>query len=148
MKKILVGVDFSAGTRELVDSACRMAKAVNGCLRLLHVAAPDPCFVGYEPGPQSVRDSVARKLRTEHARLQDMADDLSSKGVQVDALLVQGETSRTLLDQAEQWGADAIVLGNRGHGVFRKAVIGSVGEGVLRDAGCAVIFLRVTPPGE
>ena len=144
MKNILIGVDFAPVTEELLRLGSEMARAFDGRLRLLHVAAPDPAFVGYEPGPQTVRDSRAHELRTEHARLQHMADRLSLKGIQTDALMVQGNTSDTLLAQAEEWAADVIILGNRRHGFVRKAVIGSSSEGVIKNARCPVLL--VPPP--
>ena len=141
MKNILIGVDFSAVTEALLRLGSAMARSFDGRVRLLHVAAADPDFVGYEPGPQTVRDSRAHELRAEHAQLQDMADRLCSKGIQADALMVQGKTSDTLLAQAEEWAADVIVLGNRRQGFVRKAVIGSSSEGVIKNARCPVLLV-------
>ncbi len=146
MNKILIGIDFESGTTELTEYACSLALAFNARLRLLYVAAPDPDFVGYEPGPQSVRDSRARQLRTKHVHLQKMADRLCSYGVRTDSLLVQGETATKFLEQARRWDADAVVLGNKGHGLLRKTLRGSVSEGVLKEAQCTVILVPVPSP--
>ena len=55
MKTILVPVDFSDTTAPVLAEAQVLAKALGGDLVLLKVAEPEPDFVGFEPGPQTVR---------------------------------------------------------------------------------------------
>ncbi len=59
---------------------------------LVHVAAPDPEFVGYEPGPQYIRDDRAKVLLAEHKKLASYIKSLEGKGYKAEALLVQGPT--------------------------------------------------------
>jgi nucleotide-binding universal stress UspA family protein len=141
MKQILAAIDFSPVTGRLVETALRLAGAFDGQVRLVHVAAPDPDFVGYEPGPQTVRDSRARQLREEHVRLQELARTAAATGRKVDALLVQGQTADELLAQAVKWPADAIVMGSCGHTLLRKAMLGSISAGVLKRAPCPVVVV-------
>ena len=72
---------------------------------ILHVAAPDPAFVGFEAGPDVVRDQRAETLRSEHRELTRIAEVFRNAGIEATALLVQGETVETILDQAERHGA-------------------------------------------
>jgi nucleotide-binding universal stress UspA family protein len=51
MNTILVAVDFSPVTRLLLQAAERVAD-VSTKVYLIHVAAPEPDFVGYTVGPQ------------------------------------------------------------------------------------------------
>ena len=59
---------------------------------LVHVAPPDPDFVGYGTGPEGVRSQVAVEHHERHLKVQDLAERLRSKGVvrssQVPVLLV------------------------------------------------------------
>jgi nucleotide-binding universal stress UspA family protein len=98
------------------------------------VAAPDPEFVGFEAGPQSVRDQRAETLRKEHRLLQELADRARRRGIETKAVLVQGPTVETILAQAHKGKADLIVTGSHGHGALYKTVLGSVSEGILRGA--------------
>lgn len=141
IRRILIALDFSPVADKLIETGVELGLALSAELRLIHAAAPDPHFVGYEPGPQTVRNERAKELKKEHVKLQNLADTLTSKGLDAEALLVQGPTADTLLTQAREWNADIIVMGNRGHGLFRKAVIGSVSEAVIRSARCPVVVV-------
>ena len=141
MKRILAAIDFSDVTGAVVQSAAGIAKAFQASLHLLHVAPPDPDFVGYEPGPQSVRDTVAGKIRKEHHQLQELETDLRSKGLDVHALLVQGATAEKIFQEAKRLQAEMIVIGSHGHGALQKLLVGSVAEGVLRKAPCPVLIV-------
>ena len=66
---IVVPVDFSDVTPQVVRHATEMAKAFGSRIILLHISEPEPDFVGYEAGPQAVRATVARDFRTEHRDL-------------------------------------------------------------------------------
>ena len=47
-----------------------------------------------------------------------------------------------ILSEAGRLEADAIVLGWRGHGAFRRLLLGSVSRGVVRYARCPVLVVR------
>src|SRR5262245_12092339 len=73
MQRILAAVDFSEITDAVIRAAAAQARAFAGGLWLIHVAAPDPDFVGFDAGPQTVRDSRAAKVRQEHRTMQAAA---------------------------------------------------------------------------
>ncbi len=143
MKKILVPVDFSNATDRTLQAAARLAGALKAELLLLHVAAPEPEFIGYETGPASVRQAVAHQLSSEHKQLQAMQHALESQALQVTALLVQGYTAEKILAEAERLPADLIVMGSHGHGGLHHLLMGSVAEGVVRKARCPVVLVPV-----
>ena len=141
MKTILAPIDFSDVTGAVVESAAGIAKAFQASLYLLHVAPPDPDFIVYEPGPQTVRDSVARKIRKEQHQLQELESEMKGKGLDVHALLVQGATTGKILQEAKRLQAEMIVIGSHGHGALQKLLVGSVAEGILRKAPCPVLIV-------
>jgi nucleotide-binding universal stress UspA family protein len=141
VKSILAAVDYSEVTRGILDQAGEMARTFGCPVTLLHVAPPDPSFVGYEPGPQSVRDNVAREFHEQHMELQAHADRLRAEGIDAKALLVQGPTVETILQQAKELGADLIVAGSHGHSALRDLLLGSVSEGLVRKAECPVLIV-------
>lgn len=141
MKTILVPVDFSDVMPTVLDEAETLARAFSGRLVLLHVAAPEPEFVGYDPGPQSVRDSAAKAYARLHSQLQEIERALAARSLQVSALTVQGYPAEKILEEARRLTADWIVMGTHGHGMLRQLLVGSVAEGVLRGAPCPVVVV-------
>ncbi len=141
MKNILVPVDFSDVTGAIIEEAARMAKMTGAVVTLIHIAPPNPDFVGYEPGPVTVRNAVAGHLRDEHRQLQAIEKDLAGRGFKVVSLLIQGYTSEKILGEAARIQAELIVMGSHGHGLLRHLVVGSVTEGVLRKTTCPVLIV-------
>lgn len=146
MRRILVAIDFSPVSDAVVEHAASLATAFSAELTLVHVAAPDPDFVGYEAGPQTVRDARAETLHVEHRELQETAESLRDRGIRAHALLIQGPTVKTLLAEAQRIEADTIVLGSRGHGALYRALLGSVSEGMLSEARCPLVIVPAAPP--
>src|SRR5688572_8905488 len=99
MQNILVAIDFSEVTPQLLQQTRSLAGNRPTKIWLIHVAAPEPDFVGYEPGPQVVRDQVASRLHKEHGALQAQADQLRQAGLEVTPLLVQGQTVEKILEE-------------------------------------------------
>jgi len=141
MRQILVPVDFSPITAETIEHAARLAEKFGAEIALLHVAAPDPDFVGYETGPDTVREQVATELRTEHRELQAHAEALRARGLRAHAICVQGPTVATILERAERIGAELIVIGSHGHGALYRTLVGSVSEGILYGTTCPVLLV-------
>ncbi|MGW1951111.1 universal stress protein, partial [Streptomyces sp. NPDC001940] len=54
--------------------------------------------------------------------------------------LVRGNAAEVLVDAAE--GAEMLVVGGRGHGGFRRALLGSVSQQVAHHAPCPVTIIR------
>jgi len=134
MKNIIAAIDFSNVTEKVIEKAAEIAASFPSKLWLIHVAAPDPEFVGYEIGPQHERDWRAETLHEEHKTIQDKAEHLRNRGIEVTALLVQGHAAETVLMHAEKVKADLIVLGTHGHGAIYKLLVGSVSEEILQKS--------------
>ena len=141
--KILVSVDLSEATPRILQAAGRLARSLSGKLWLLHVAEPDPDFVGYEAGPDVVRDQVAREFRDEHRKVQEYADGMREDGIAATALLIQGPIVDTVIAEAERLGADLLVVGSHGYGAVYDLLVGSVSRGILKHAEIPVLVVPV-----
>lgn len=139
--KVLVAVDLSEASARVVEAARRVAMQSGADIYLLHVAEPNPDFVGYEAGPDVVRSQVAEEYRKEHRALQQHAEHLREAGISTTALLVQGPTVATTLEQAAKLDAALIVVGSHGHGALYDVLVGSYSAGILRKASVPVLVV-------
>jgi nucleotide-binding universal stress UspA family protein len=138
---IVVAVDFSEVTRRILEVVEGVSEGRAMHLYLIHVAAPDPAFVGWEAGPDVVRQQVATDLRREHRDVEALATELRDTGRDVTALCVQGPTVDMILAQADQLQADLIVVGSHGHGATYDLLVGSVSSGVIRKSRVPVLVV-------
>jgi nucleotide-binding universal stress UspA family protein len=143
---IVVALDFSEVSERQLGIVVRLAKDSDSKVYLLHVAEPEPDFVGYETGPDVVRDQVAEEYRREHRRLQALAESLRVQGVDAAALLVQGAIVETVLAQAESLDAGLIVVGSHGHGAAYDLLVGSISAGLIRKAEVPVVVVPSEKP--
>ncbi len=123
MKNILVAVDLESGDQILLDQASKLASKFDSKIWIIHVAAPDPDFVGFDAGPVYIRKTLADDLRQEHKTLQKYAEDLNSNNISAESLLVQGPTVQTIFEEVEKLGTDMLILGSHKHN-FLKRVFG------------------------
>ncbi len=133
MKNILVAIDLNKGDQLLIDKALQLAEAFGSKVWIIHIAAPEPDFVGYEVGPQYIRDFRAKDLKKEHRQLQEYATMLHNKKIDSEALLVEGAIDM-VMNEAKKLNADLIIAGHREHGFFYKAFIGSVSAEIIKKS--------------
>ncbi|WP_107666205.1 universal stress protein [Cyanothece sp. BG0011] len=141
--KLLVAVDCSDSTQKVVNKAQEMAKALSATLWIIHVAQPEPDFVGYETGPQTERDYVAQRFRTEHSQIQEIAEILRNQGIETTALLIQGPTVETIITEAKKLEADMIIMGSHGRNPISELFLGSVSKGVISQSNCPILVVPI-----
>ncbi|MEI6067595.1 MAG: universal stress protein [Methylococcaceae bacterium] len=141
--KLLVGIDLSESTEKIVKKAEEIAKALTAKVWLLHIAEPDPDFVGLKVGPQSVRDSLSERFHTEHSQIQAIADQFRKNGIGTTALLVQGATVETILNEASKLDVDMIVVGSHGRSAMYQLLVGSVCEGVIHKSEYPILVIPI-----
>lgn len=142
MKNVVAALDFSDVTANVLRHAKKLAAALGCHLWLVHVEAPDPDFVGYDAGPQTVRDQVSTAIHRDHKELQELAQVCRGEGIESTALLLQGPTAQAVVDKAAELGAEFLVVGSHGHSGLRKLLLGSVSEAILRAATCPVVVVK------
>jgi nucleotide-binding universal stress UspA family protein len=147
MRTALACVDLSESSDLVLGCAGRLFER-EGQLIILHVAAPEPEFVGYGVGPQSVRQAVAWELRQEHRQVEQLARAMEADGLSVTPLTVQGMAIEKILDHAERLQVDFIVLASKGHGAMHDLIVGSVLRGVLKGACRPVVVVPWRGPAQ
>ena len=139
--KILVGVDLSEATEKIVKKVEDLAKTLSAKVWLLHVTVPEPDYVGFDMESEAVRDALAKRFHGEHRQIQEIADRLRKAGLDTTALLVQGLTVETILNEAAKLDVEMIVVGSHGRGAMYQLLVGSVSEGVLHGSEYPVLVV-------
>ena len=143
--KILVCVDLSDSTEEILKSIERLCKPLNAKIWLLHNAMPEPDTIEFKIDPIEARESLAKKFHHQHRQIQELAERFRKSRVDANALLVHGKTVDVILKEASDLDIDLIVVGSHGHGAMYQLLLGSVSEGVLHRSSRPFL---VIPPHE
>ena len=139
--KVLAALDLARTTPDVLREARIWARRLSAELILIHVADPDPDFIGYGAGPESVRLAVAHKFTRAHQRIEALSVELRKEGLDATALLLQGATAETILREADRLSADVVLMGTRARGALRSLLLGSVSKAVVADSTRPVLLV-------
>jgi nucleotide-binding universal stress UspA family protein len=138
--KILLATDGSQEAGLAAETAREVARQTNSELHVVHVLAlpidtQDPS--SFEPEVRLRMEEGAR------ARLEDQVRGIEASGGEVaGSHLALGRPDARIVEMAEEISAGLIVLGSRGFGPVRQALMGSVSDSVVRHAHCPVMVVR------
>jgi nucleotide-binding universal stress UspA family protein len=143
--KILVPVDGSEASTCGLHEAIRIAKEQDSKLRLLHIVKAPLLDYGYNSG-LSRNDVIASLCRAGKNILNAAEIAARREGLAPECMLFEsigGPAADVILDQAKQWSASLIVMGN--HTCRGPVRIGSDTAAVLGEASVPVLLVRGTP---
>jgi len=135
--RILFASDGSEDSELAASTAVGLAKITSSELHLLHVA---PAFPDYfepsdpEPGPT---EREGRRILDEQVKKIENVG-----GTVAQSHLRMGGAAEEVIDLSEELKTGLIVLGSRGRGRIRRALMGSVSDSVVRHAHCPVMVVR------
>ncbi|SMO90131.1 Nucleotide-binding universal stress protein, UspA family [Saccharicrinis carchari] len=133
MKNILVAVDLKEGTDKVLTIASDQARQFKAKLWIVHIAAPEPDFVGYQVGPQYIRDMRATELKGHHRKLKKLSDERCANGIDAESLLINGGTVEMLTAETEKLHIDLIVIGHHKHGFIHKTFFGQTDVSLIEN---------------
>jgi nucleotide-binding universal stress UspA family protein len=141
MKTILVPVDFSSVTDAVVAEAAALARAQLGRVELLHVTQPPVITTEYAPFLENIGEIMLVSEKAAAKQLARLEKELANEGIPCSTQLLTGSPVQHILRQAEEMGADFIVMGSHGHTALYDMLVGSVTHGVLKNAPCSVLVV-------
>lgn len=143
LKNIMVAVDFNDSIGELMVYAESLAEKFNSKIWVLHVADPEPDFVGYEPGPQYIRDIKAEEYREEHRNLQEVCKNFLNEEIESEALLIQGSTVETVMDEAGKLNIDLLIVGTHKHSFLHNLLQENVPLELIKKAEIPILTIPI-----
>ena len=137
--KILLATDASEEAELARRTAVDMAISTNSTLHLVTVAPGYPSYDVNVP-------NVAEQLREQAEKILDeQAEKVEREGATVAEKylrIAERHRAQQIVDVAEDIEAGLIVMGSRGRGGVRRALMGSVSDSVVRHAHCPVMIVR------
>jgi nucleotide-binding universal stress UspA family protein len=146
--KILLASDGSEEATLAAQTAVDIADKTNSELHVVYVGELDYGDPGYDPSyvvpdyeyMQQIKENLEQEARQ---ALDVEAERVKAAGGRaVEAHLSMGSPDTEIVKLAEDIGAGLIVMGSRGLGGIRRALIGSVSDSVVRHAHCPVMVVR------
>jgi nucleotide-binding universal stress UspA family protein len=138
--RILVATDGSREAELAVTTAADLAKSTDSELHVVHVGEMP---LVYHPERHGYRAEYEEHEKEAKQLLEAQVERIKGAGATVvQAHLRMGRADEEIVEVAHSIGAGLIVMGSRGQGRLRRALMGSVSESVVRHAHCPVTIVR------
>jgi nucleotide-binding universal stress UspA family protein len=136
-RKILLAFDGSEPARKAFERAVEMAVCGGAELSVVVVVRPPEFAEDVET--EAIIENARGHFEREIAGLEARA---AAAGVTLRSAVRVGHPAEQIIAAAEDSGADLIVTGHRGKGLFERWLLGSVSRLVIAYARCAVLVVR------
>ena len=144
--KILLATDGSEEARLATSTAADLARSTASELHVVRVARMPMVFY-QSPGamvlaelPKRLEEGAEQEAKTS---LEEQVQEVAKAGGKVEQAHARvGYPDAEIVGLAGRLGAGLIVLGSRGHGPLKRALMGSVSDSVVRHAPCPVLVVR------
>ena len=146
LKKILVPVDYSDGSRVAMEYALFLAERFDAEIEVLHVAEiplgeEEHTVVKPDTGEEEFLSELIMQQAVK-AGTEFLAPFVRDATIPIERSLLKGRPGKVIVEAATDRGADLIVMGTHGRSGFERLIMGSVTERVLRSAPCPVVVVR------
>lgn len=147
--KILLATDCSDFSKAAVE-ACRniiadpksaSVKIISAVERPMPIAA-EPFAISAEyyneiekAGSEQAKGCVEQAEREVRSMFPDVSLNLTAE-------VIDGSPQQVIVGEAENWGADLIVIGSHGYGFWSRVLLGSVSNAVVHHAPCLVLVVK------
>ena len=145
--KILLAVDGSAYSDAAIEGVAHQPWPRGTEIKVI-TAVEMPSVIGMEPWATSPDyfEQLEMAIRTAAKEVIDGAlEKLSTnpdQTLKVSNEIIQGPPRQVIVEEADSWNADLIVMGSRGLGAWNRLLLGSVSSGVIHHAKCSVEVVR------
>jgi len=137
IRRVLVAVDGSAGSRPTLEAADRHAALFGAELRALSVLEPLPVI----PGMTQAYETGEYYAMSEELLERDVWSLIRTSGVE--RIVRYGMAVETIAREATEWGADLLIVGSHGKGWAERVLLGSVTERLLNHLPTSLLVVPV-----
>lgn len=138
--KILVPVDGSENSFRALEQALFVAKSTSAAVTSIHVIEKPPTVYVES---QKILDELLANYRKDATRILDKCQEAArQQGIEIDTVIAEGDAASNITGYAQREGFDLIVIGSRGLGRLKEAILGSTSRKVLHQAKCTIMITK------
>ncbi|MCA9528752.1 MAG: universal stress protein [Myxococcales bacterium] len=145
IQRILCPTDFSDSSDAAIEYSLSLAETLGAEVHLLHVY-PIPALMLPDGGVTATAQLVARLSEHANDAMDAHVARLTERGAKVTGHVTEGVAAQSILDAAEEIGADLIVMATHGRTGLAHLLVGSVTERVVRLSTIPVLTVRTHAP--
>lgn len=142
MKKILLAVDFSAGSPLALQHAVRIAEKFGANLLLLHVVHEPAEAPGFYASKKAGKKVLRNMEQTAEQMMEEFVSVHLKKFKKFETHMAPGLPAPQIVKLAKKANADLIVVGTHGRSGLKRLMLGSVADRVIRSAPCPVLAVH------
>src|SRR5690554_113263 len=149
MKKVLIAIDYNPNSEPVVNQGYELAELMGAEVCLFHVLADTRYYnMQFQPfmGYEGYAFPVDYKIQEEYINVAKDYLEKTAKHLNKDNVnthLAEGDTARKILEYAEEWQADIIVMGTHSHSTLEKLFLGTVASSVLERTKIPVYMIPI-----
>jgi nucleotide-binding universal stress UspA family protein len=142
IQRILLAVDDSPDSLAAARIGIELAATLKARLRIVHVS-PDHLLDAAVQAASGTPAADVRRAQAAAAILTRVAGQAEAAGVEAETVLLGGDAGPAVLDAAQQWGADLVIVGKSARSARGEAYVGTQTRHVLEFADQPVL---IVPP--
>ena len=141
--KILLAIDASPFSEAAVNEIAARPWPRGTLVRVLSVIQPyPPPATEFVLAGTTLEDTRRQQATDAQAVTTRAAETIRTSGLAAETAVREGDPRTMIIDEAEQWDADLIVVGSHGRTGVTRWLLGSVAQAVVAHAGCSVEVVR------
>jgi nucleotide-binding universal stress UspA family protein len=146
IEKILVAVEYGDTGYAVFNQAIELAQPLKAELNLLNALTDVGNSITFSPYSDrdlaTFKEQYQESKTVRHRLLESLAGKANEVGIKAEFQQETGSPGPIICNQANEWGADLIVIGSRGRKGLSEMLLGSVSNYVVHHAACSVMIVH------
>lgn len=141
--RILLAIDGSPHSQVAVDEVARRPWPSTSTIRIISVIQPyTPPATEFVLAGETLEDMRQQQAASAKEITTHAGEALKASGLSTETAVREGDPRSSIVDEADEWNADLIVVGSHGRTGLTRWLLGSVAQAIVGHASCSVEVVR------
>jgi nucleotide-binding universal stress UspA family protein len=146
--KVLLAIDGSLSSLAAVKEVAAKRWPEGTIVKVLAVVTtwlpsmPDPFLIGAAMYVDLMENERKRLHKLVESTAAALCKSEANEKLRIETRVIDGSPKEVIVEEAEKWGADLILIGSHGYGNVKRFMLGSVLQAVATHAPCSVEIVR------